>query len=451
MKFPENFAWGAATASFQWEGALKEDGRGPSIWDEFTHVPGRIFEGHTADTACDFYHRYADDLSLMQELGIPALRFSLSWSRILPQGRGTVNQAGLDFYSRLVDCMLEKGIAPYLTLFHWDYPLALEHLGGWLNPDSPRWFAEYADVVMRRLGDRVKHVITLNEPQCFIGQGYGRGIDAPGLKRSRRDLLLMAHRVMLAHGLGVQAIRAAAPGAQVGYAPTCSGTIPATNKPEDIEAARKAYFHVSPESPMWCVSWWSDPVILGRYPEEAAKAMEADMPSIGPNDLQTMCQPLDFYGQNIYNGRPVASDGKGGWIDLPRPDGYPRSAIGWPITPEVLYWAPKFLCERYHLPFYITENGMACHDWVGLDGKVHDPSRVDMMERYLQAFGRAIEDGVDGRGYFAWTLMDNFEWRIGYSARFGMVYTDFQTQQRIPKDSALWYGRVAQTNGQIIR
>ncbi len=451
MRFPGKFAWGAATASFQWEGGVKEEGRGSSIWDDFTRVPGKIYGAHHADVACDFYHRYPQDLALMKELGIPALRFSVSWSRILPEGTGKINEAGLDFYSRLLDTMLEKGIEPYMTLFHWDYPTALEYRGGWLNSESPMWYADYADIVMRRLGDRVKHVMTLNEPQCFIGSGYESGIDAPGLKRSRRELLTMAHHVMLAHGLGVQAIRAASPNMQVGYAPTCSSTIPATDSPEDIEAARRAYFHVDPAAPFWSVSWWSDPVMRGEYPAEAAEAMRADMPVIKPDDLKTMCQPLDFYAQNIYNGRPVKSDGRGGWVDLERTWGHARSACGWPITPEVLYWAPKFLYERYKLPFYITENGISCHDWVSLDGEVHDPNRIDMLERYIQAFGRAIADGVDGRGYFVWTLLDDFEWRTGYSDRFGLIYTDFQTLERIPKDSARWYGRVAQSNGGLIR
>ena len=450
MQFPEKFAWGAATASFQWEGAVNEDGRGPSVWDDFTRIPGKIYGGHHADVACDFYHRYPQDLAMMKDLGIPALRFSVSWSRVLPEGVGKINEAGLDFYDRLIDAMLEKGVDPYMTLFHWDYPTALEYRGGWLNPESPRWFADYADLVMRRLGDRVEHVMTFNEPQCFIGNGYATGIDAPGLKRSRKELLTMAHHVMLGHGLGVQAIRAAAPKTLVGYAPTCSGTIPATNSPGDIEAARKAYFHVNPKAPLWSVGWWSDPVVLGQYPVEAAEAMKADMPVVKPDDLKTMRQPIDFYAQNIYNGRPVKADGNGGWIDLERTWGYARSACNWPITPEVLYWAPRFLYERYKLPFYITENGLSCHDWVSLDGEVHDPNRIDMLERYIQAFGRAIADGVDGRGYFVWTLLDNFEWRNGYSDRFGMIYTDFQTQKRIPKDSAKWYGKVAQSNGGLV-
>lgn len=450
MKFPEKFVWGAATASFQWEGAVNEDGRGPSIWDDFTRVPGKIYDGHNADIACDFYHRYPEDLEMMKQLSIPALRFSVSWSRVLPEGTGKINEAGLDFYSRLVDTMLEKGIEPYMTLFHWDYPTALEYRGGWLNPESPRWYADYVEIVMRRLGDRVKHVMTFNEPQCFINSGYNDFVDAPGLKRSRKELLTMAHHVMMGHGLGVQAIRAVAPDCLVGFAPTATGTIPTSNSPEDIEAARKAYFYVNPESPFWSVSWWSDPVILGEYPTEAFEVMAADMPAIGANDLKTMCQPLDFYAQNIYNGYPVSHDNKGDWVRVSRPWGHPRSACNWPITPEVLYWAPKFLYERYKLPFYITENGISCHDWVSLDGEVHDPNRIDMHERYIREFGRAIADGVDGRGYFVWSLLDNFEWRTGYSDRFGMIYTDFQTLERIPKDSAKWYGKVAQSNGKFI-
>ena len=445
MKFPEKFTWGVATASYQIEGGWNCDGRGPTVWDDYCHYRSeRIFDRHTGDAAVDFYHRYAQDLKMMKELGIPALRFSVAWSRVMPEGRGAVNEKGMDFYRNLIDAALENGIEPFMTLFHWDLPAALDDRGAWLNPDISDWFADYAAKVGQALGDRVEHIMTFNEPQCFLGDGYFNDVDAPGIKRSRRDLLRMAHNTLLAHGKAVMAIRSVAPKALIGVAPTSGVALPVTEK--DVDAARRAYFELPEDgTPLWTPSWWSDPAILGRYPDDAWK-MGADMPAIGQNDLKIICQKLDFYGQNIYNGYPVVKDGDG-WKRIPRKPGYPRSACNWPLTPEALYWGPKFLYERYHLPIYITENGISCHDAVLLDGKVHDPNRIDTLERYIHEFGRAILDGVDGRGYFVWTLMDDFEWRTGYSDRFGLVHVDFETQKRLPKDSAYWYGKIARENG----
>lgn len=448
MTFLKDFLWGAATASYQVEGAVGEDGRGYTVWDDFCDTPGKVFSGHSGAVACDHYHRYREDAALMAALGIQAYRFSIAWSRIFPEGRGELNQAGLDFYSRLVDELLAHGIEPCITLFHWDLPFALHRLGGWQNPEIVNWFGAYAETVGRALGDRVKRFITFNEPQCFIGLGHVSGEHAPGNLMSRRSVLEMAHHVMMAHGRAVQALRAAVPGAIVGYAPTSSPALPLTECTEDIEAARKAYFSVTGgRNYMWSASWWSDPVVLGAYPEDGLKLFERDMPKFSAEDLKLMCQPLDFYGQNIYNGYTVRSDGRGGSEPVERPVGYPRTGNGWPVTPEALYWGPKFLYERYKLPIYITENGLCCPDVVSLDGRVHDPNRIDFYHRYLRELKRAVADGVDVRAYFAWSVMDNFEWAKGYSDRFGLVYVDYQTQERIPKDSAYWYQSVIATNG----
>lgn len=451
MYFPKDFVWGGATASYQVEGAAREDGKGLSVWDTFCRQPGRIFEDCSGDTACDHYHRFREDVALMKRLGLKAYRFSVSWPRLLPDGIGTVNEKGVAFYSALIDELLQNDITPYLTLFHWDYPQALFERGGWLNPDSPEWFAQYAQLIGRRFGDRVSHFMTLNEPQCFIGLSFDKTAHAPGIAFPRPLVLKMAHHVLLAHGKAAQALRAQAPGCRVGIAPTGASFLPATDRAEDIEAARRATFHTDPGDWGFSIPWWSDPILLGRYPEEAVEAFGEDMPPVGPDDMRTICQPLDFYGQNIYHSTSVVSDGKGGFAPAPRPVGHRRTAIGWPVTPDSLYWVPKFLYERYKTPIVITENGLSCTDAVSADGKVHDPARIDFLQDYLAALSRALTDGVDIRGYFHWSLMDNFEWARGYDERFGLIYVDYATQRRIPKDSAQWYREIIRSNGACIR
>lgn len=452
MSFPKKFIWGTATASYQVEGAACEDGRGLTVWDDFCSTTGKTFNGQNGDVACDHYHRYKEDVALMAELGLKAYRFSIAWSRIMPEGTGEINEKGLEFYDSLVDELLKKGITPYVTLFHWDLPFGLYRKGGWQNPESPKWFANYVEIVAKRLGDRVKNFITFNEPQCFVGLGHVTGEHAPGNIMSRKSTLEMAHNVMLAHGLAVQVIRSIVADAKVGYAPTSSAVYPASNSKEDIEAARQAYFQVqpNPDNYLWSVTWWSDPVMLGGYPEDGLKLYEKDLPKIGQNDMKIISQPLDFYGQNIYNGSQVKAQ-KNGFEYVERSIGYNRTANGWPVTPECLYWGPKFLYERYKKPIIITENGMCAHDWVSVDGKVHDPNRIDFMYRYIREMKKAVEDGVDVIGYFAWSLMDNFEWAKGYFDRFGMVYVDYKTQQRIIKDSGYWYKQLVESNGEIIK
>ncbi|MDR1664594.1 MAG: beta-glucosidase [Clostridiales bacterium] len=455
MGFKKGFIWGGASASYQIEGAAYEDGRGMSVWDMFCKQPGRITDGSSGDVACDHYHRYQEDVDIMRELEFKAYRFSVAWPRVLPEGGGKINEKGLDFYDRLVDALLKANITPYATLFHWDYPYALFRRGAWLNPDSPKWFADYAEVVAKRLGDRVKNFFTLNEPQCFIGISYDSTEHAPGISFPVWDTITMMHHVMMGHGLAVKALRGNVKDAQIGFAP-CNGTFyPATNSPGDIDAARQACFDTT-ESWTWCLTSVSDPVMLGTYPEKFIKMFGKYLPASWEKDLETIHQPLDFYGQNIYNGSCAASDGNGGYKIIPRAPGYAcTNAVNglgnlskWPVTPECLYWGPKFLYERYGKPIYITENGCSCHDVISLDGKVHDPNRIDFLNRYLLALRRAADDGVDVGGYFHWCVTDNFEWAKGYTDRFGLIYCDFTTQQRVIKDSGYWYREVIRANGE---
>lgn len=451
MSFRKDFIWGAATASYQIEGAAYEDGKGLSVWDRFSHEPGKIVEGHTGDIACDHYHRFKEDVALMKEMGVKNYRFSLSWPRLIPNGIGEVNEAGVAFYNALINELIAAGIRPIVTLFHWDYPVELQKRGAWENPDSPKWFEAYAALCAQRFGDRVKDFITLNEPACFIGLGYVVGEHAPGYRMPLTATIPMSHHVLLAHGLAVRALRKYAPGCRVGYAPNADPRIPVSESPEDIEAARKAYMSIPDDPVAWAfsVTWWSDPALLGRYPKDGLKLFGKYLPEGWEKDLETICQPLDFYCQNIYSGRLIkAADNASGYEQAPYPVGHGKTAIQWPITPDALYWGPKFLYERYKTPFMISENGMSSHDVVSLDGKVHDPQRQDYMHRYLLAFRRAAEDGVDAIGYLAWSLMDNFEWAFGYTDRFGLIYVNYQTQERIVKDSFCWYKTVMESNGE---
>lgn len=449
MGFAKDFVWGAATSSYQIEGTGRDSGKGQNIWDVFTKEPGRVYEGHTGDIACDHYHRFREDVAYMKELGLKGYRFSIDWSRVLPEGTGKVNEKGIDFYNALIDELLEQGIEPYITLYHWELPYEIYKRGGWMNPEIVEWFGQYARLVAERFSDRVKYFFTLNEPQCFVGLGFLQGCHAPGVKAPLRDTFEMAHNALKAHGRAVQMLRAyGKQNVQIGYAPTSGMCYPEKETPEDIEAARKALFALPDDLSNWTwnVSWWSDPVILGKYPEEGMKKYEKYLPVITDEDMKLISQPIDFYGQNIYNGRCIRMGTDGRPEEVRRPAGFPKTATNWPVTPEALYWGPKFLYERYRKPIYITENGMACHDTVSQDGKVHDPNRIDFLARYLKNLKRAAEE-IDIRGYFQWSLMDNFEWDKGYAERFGIIYVDFETQERIWKDSAYWYRDLIRRNG----
>jgi beta-glucosidase len=449
--FPSDFGWGVATASYQIEGAATEDGRGPSVWDVFARRPGAVFEGHTGDVACDHYHRYKEDVALMKSLGVKTYRFSLSWTRVLPEGAGTPNQKGFDFYKRLLDELQAAGIQPMCTLHHWDYPQALYKKGGWLSRDSAGWFADYAALAADKLGDRIKGWITHNEPQCFIGLGLRDGTHAPGDKLKDPQYLTAAHNALRAHSKAVQALRAhGKPDTKVGYVLATQLTQPESETPEDIEAARWAVFAVR-DKHQWNNSWWMDPVLLGHYPEDGVILYGKDLPRFPAGDLDEMKQPIDFIGMNIYKAETWrrGKDGKPEAVRLP--PGYPRSGVDWqPITPACAYWGPRFFHEKYELPMSITEIGLSTRDQIFLDGKVHDPQRIDFMHRTLLELGRALREGLPVTGHYAWSILDNFEWADGYKQRFGLVYVDYQTQKRIPKDSYEFYRQVIATAGKSL-
>lgn len=450
MEFPKNFLWGTAASAYQIEGRDTNDGKGDHIWNIYEREPGHIYENQTGDIACDHIHRFKEDVAIMKKMGLKAYRFSMDWSRLLPEGTGRVNETGVKFYSDLIDELLANGVEPFITMYHWELPYELYKKGGWLNRDIAEWFGEYAKLIAERFSDRVKYFFTLNEPQCFVGLGYLRGEHAPGIKAMLRDTFEMAHNALRAHGRAVQMLRAyAKQPIQVGFAPTCGMCYPETEKPEDIEAARQMMFSMSlqpSDNWTWNVAWWSDPVLLGHYPEEGLRLYEPYLPKIIDADMKLISEPLDIYGQNIYNGRCFRMGPDGKPQEVTRPLGAPKTAVGWPVTPECIYWGLKYLDERYHMPMYLTENGMACHDCISLDGKVHDPNRIDFLARYLKQVKRAASE-IDLRGYFEWTLLDNFEWNKGYAERFGLVYVDFETQKRIWKDSAYWYADVVKENG----
>lgn len=421
--FPKDFLWGAASASYQIEGGAREGGRGESIWDAFSHTPGKVLRGDTGDVAADSYHRWREDVELAKRMGLGAYRFSIAWPRIAPNGNTDWNKAGFDYYDRIVDALLEAGIEPWATLYHWDLPQALQDRGGWQNGESARAFGAYAKQVAEHFKGRVTHWFTINEPQCFIGLGYGVGVHAPGLSLRTEDRRLCWKNALLGHTLAAQSLRDADPSNLVGLASCGDVYYPASGSPEDIGAARRQMFAPCEGFGGFTFHDLLDPLCLEDGPGRP-----------------------DFIGLNIYNGRAVRM-GADGPEAVPYPTGGARTANGWPVTPKSLEWGPRFIWERYRLPIYISENGLSCRDWVALDGKVHDPARIDFLHRYLLALSCAVAAGADVRGYFHWALTDNFEWAEGYSQRFGLAYVDYATGERIPKDSAQWYAGVAQSNG----
>lgn len=447
MSFPENFVWGAATAAYQIEGGAHEGGRGESIWDTFSHTKGKVMHADTGDTACGSYSLWREDIELMKQLHLQAYRFSVAWPRVVPRGTGEVNEAGLDYYERLVDGLLKAGIEPHLTLYHWDLPQTLQDAGGWLNAATAHAFAAYAATVARRLKGKVKYYATFNEPQCIIGLGYGNGLHAPGYKLGDAAMAMAWSNLIYAHCLAAESIRREDPAALVGFVSTGRVCCPETNSEADIAAAREMMFGLKGGEWAACCTAALDPICLGKWPEVRGSAAQRVFANLPNEQLDAL--PLgrvDFIGMNIYNSVNVRA-GQNGPEYCERPAGFPRTSINWPITPECLEWGPRFVYERYGLPLYITENGLSCCDRVFLDGAVHDPERIDFTHRYLLALGRAAGSGVDLRGYFHWSLLDNFEWQNGYTERFGLVYVDYTTLKRTPKDSFAWYRGVIDTNG----
>ncbi|MEV8531404.1 GH1 family beta-glucosidase [Streptomyces sp. NPDC051211] len=457
--FPPGFLWGTATAAYQIEGAAREGGRTPSIWDTFSHTPGKVFEGHTGDVAVDHYHRFREDVRLMSELGLGAYRFSVSWSRVQPTGRGPAVQQGLDFYRRLVDELLAAGIEPALTLYHWDLPQELEDAGGWPERPTAGRFAEYAGIVADALGDRVKRWITLNEPWCSAFLGYGSGVHAPG-RTDPVAALRAAHHLNLGHGLAVQALRAALPrDGQLAVSLNLHEVRPLTPSPEDREAARRIDAVGN--------RVWLGPMLEGAYPEDlfADTAHVTDWSFVRGGDTAAIHQPLDLLAVNYYTPTVVSHVAEG--AQKPQDDGHgnsehspwpgadrvafhrapgERTAMGWPVDPSALYDLLTRTAARYPgLPLLISENGAAYEDEIGPDGTVHDPERAAYVHAHLEAVHRAIAAGVDVRGYFLWSLLDNFEWAYGYAKRFGAIHVDYATLKRTPKSSAHWYARLART------
>lgn len=447
MSFPDKFHWGAVSSAHQIEGGWDADGKGPSIWDTFTSRRGHVWEGQTGRIACDHYKRYKEDVALMAQIGLNSYRFSVSWPRVLPTGEGAANEAGLGFYDRLVDALLAAGIQPWVTLFHWDFPYELFLRGGWLNPASPTWFANYTATVVDRLSDRVTHWVTLNKPQSFIGLGHLSGEHAPGLKFDLPEVLLAGHHALLAHGRAVSVIRERAKKKpSIGWSPTGTIFYPETESLDDVNAARLATNAVWPDD-VASNRWWSDPVVFGSYPEEGLRVYGAAAPRATKADFKIIQQPIDFYECNLFQGEAIKAGANGMPEVSPLPPGHPRTLFDWNQTPNALYWGAKFLEETYKLPIIITKNGISNCDIVGHDGCVHDQVRIEFMISHLLQLRRALADGIDVRGYFNWPLMDDFEWQEGYKHRFGLIHVDYATQKRTLKDSAHWYREVIVSNG----
>jgi beta-glucosidase len=440
IRFPADFLWGAATSAYQIEGAPLADGAGPSNWHRFAHTPGRIANGDTGDVACDHYHRYPADVRLMQELGLNAYRFSIAWGRVLPEGRGKPNAPGLAFYDRLVDCLLAHGIAPVATLYHWDLPAVLEDAGGWLQRDSAGWFADYAGVMARALGDRVALWATLNEPWVVVDAGYLHGMHPPG-HRNPAEVPRASHNLLRAHGAGLQALRAAGVKA-AGLVVNLEPKYPASEKADDLAATRRADAYMNRQ--------FLDPVFFGRYPAELAELFGKDWPAFPAADFDLITEPPDFLGINYYTRGVTAHDETTLPLRARRvwQDGSLHTALDWEVYPAGLTDVLTAVAERYgRIPLYITENGAAFDDPEESEGVVHDPARVAYLHDHLRAAHAALQRGVDLRGYFVWSLLDNFEWSAGYSKRFGLYQVDLASQRRVPKSSAAFYARVIRAGG----
>jgi beta-glucosidase len=440
--FPTSFLWGSATAAYQVEGAVHAGGRGPSIWDTFSHTPGKVFDNENGDVADDFYHRYKGDIQTMKEIGLKGFRFSIAWTRIFPTGTGAPNMQGLDFYHRLVDALLEADIQPFCTLYHWDLPQALQDKGGWENRDTAEAFAHYAGYMAGQLFPKVKHFMTMNEMRTFVELGYREGTHAPGLKLDAKRVAQLTHNVVLGHGMAVRAIRAQTkPGVKIGLATNVTAATPVYESPEHIAAARKA---MREENAMYITV-----IEEGRYTEQYLKRLGHNAPKFNAEEMKIISSPLDFVGINVYQPAFVrADDSEPGYAMVPVPESYPHMYSPWlKVGPDCIYWAPKLIHELWNVhDLYITENGASAIDTVEPDGHIYDTGRIMFLRNYLTQLQRAIADGVPVRGYFLWSLLDNFEWADGYSKRFGIVYVDYKNQKRTKKLSAAFYKQVIETN-----
>ncbi|SDZ24507.1 beta-glucosidase [Evansella caseinilytica] len=435
IQFPKEMKWGTATASYQIEGAADKDGRGPSIWDTFSKTPGKVVNGDNGDIACDSYHRYEEDIAIMKDLGITTYRFSFAWPRVIPNGTGDVNQAGLDFYHQFVDKLIENGIEPMATLYHWDLPQALQDKGGWDNRDTIADFVKYAELMFKEFNGKIKYWITFNEPWCISYLSNYIGAHAPGLK----DLQLatnVAHHLLVAHGLTVKKYRElGVEGGQIGYAPNVEWNEPYSTRQEDIDACRRAGG--------WFIEWFMDPVFKGAYPPfllDWFKEKVGVTVPVQEGDMEIISQPIDFLGINYYTGSVGRYSSEGGLFEHERVDqGYQKTDIGWNIYPEGFYNVLVYLKDNYgDIPIYITENG-SCYNNEPVDGRVKDTGRIDYLKQHLTALRRAMDSGVNIKGYMTWSLLDNFEWAEGYSMRFGIVYVNYRTLERVKKDSFYWY------------
>jgi beta-glucosidase len=445
-EFPRGFVWGTATSAYQIEGAADEDGRGASIWDTFVRIPGRIKHNHNASLASDHYHRYREDVQLMRSLGVGAYRFSIAWSRIFPEGTGAPNAKGLDFYQRLVDELMANGIEPFATLYHWDLPQALQDRGGWESRDTVQAFADYAGYCAERLSDRVRHFFTINEFHTFVDGGHGSGLFAPGLQLPADRLYQVRHNAVLAHGLAVRSIRARArTGTRVGVAENIVTAVPILETPEHVRAAELATRELN--------AAYLTVLLERRYTDAYLAAAGADMPQFTAEQLEVIASPLDFVGINVYvpNWYVRAIDAAPGYELLPFSSSHPRMQSSWHLVgPEALYWAPRHLHELWKVnEIYVTENGCGAADDAVVDGVVYDSDRIMFLRSYLTQLQRATAEGVPVRGYFHWTLMDNFEWSDGFGNRFGLVHVDHATQKRTPKASASFYRELIARNAVV--
>lgn len=443
LQFPEGFVWGTASASYQVEGAAKENGRGESIWDRYCSIPGNIANGDTGEVACDHYHRFREDIAIMQKMGMKGYRFSISWSRIFPDASDRINEAGLRFYSDLVDGLLEAGITPYVTLYHWDLPQAMQDIGGWANAQMPTYFLRYAQTVMGRLGDRVRHWITLNEPYCAAFLGNSEGRQAPGL-RDFSTAIRVAFHMYIGHGEVVRFFRSSGLEGEIGIALNLMGRLPLTQTAQDQAAAIRADGYLN--------RWFLDPIIKGSYPQDMVQLYEEAgvvLPEASAETLELISQPLDFIGLNYYNDFYV-KDAPAIWplaFEIENPKHLPVNDRGWPITEDGFLRILLRMKEEYGINrILITENGTATNEVIDVVGQVNDPQRIDYLKRHLRSLHKAIQAGVQVDGYMQWSYCDNFEWSFGYQSRFGLVYIDFETQQRIIKQSGHWYANVAKEN-----